>query len=265
MKADPVHRDFSRQEVVPLNTGASHISRAFRALEALVAGPQTAAGIAQVLGVNRSTALRLMTEIESLGYAVRDPDTKGYSLAAARFYPFISSHVDHLDWSMVVDPVLSDLRDEFGEAAIMGVPANGTMVYLAFFPSAHVIMVRERLGTTRPMHCSALGKAYLSALDDRALDSELALLNFQGGTQNAARGPMELRERLEATRERGYAIDRDETLEGGSCVAVPARIGGALIGAIGLSGPTSRMSDQRIAEIGQRLLQVSLRLSGTQR
>ena len=265
MKTKAVREQPATQDVVPLNAGGSHISRAFQALEALVSGPQTAASIAQMIGVNRSTALRLMSEIESLGYVVRDPDTKSYGIAPARFYSFISSHADHLDWSMVVDPVLSSLRDEFGEASIMGVPANGTMVYLAFFPSMHVIMVRERLGTTRPMHCSALGKAYLSALDDRALDSELALLTYQGGTQNAARGPMELRERLEETRKRGYAIDHDETLEGGSCVAVPARIGGSLIGAIGLSGPSSRMTDQRIAEIGRCLLQVSLRLSGSPR
>jgi DNA-binding IclR family transcriptional regulator len=265
MKTKPARQELPTRNVVALTPGGSHISRAFQALEALISGPQTAASIAQVLGVNRSTALRLMSEIESLGYVIRDPDTKSYAIAPTRFYPFISSHADHIDWSMVVDPVLSGLRDEYGEASIMGVPANGTMVYLAFFPSVHVIMVRERLGTTRPMHCSALGKAYLSALDDRALDSELALLTYQGGTQNAARGPMELRERLEETRKRGYAVDRDETLEGGSCVAVPARIGGSLIGAIGLSGPTSRLTDQRIAEIGRRLLQVSLRLSGSPR
>jgi DNA-binding IclR family transcriptional regulator len=76
---------------------------------------------------------------------------------------------------------------------------------------------------------------------------------------------MELRERIDATRARGYAIDRDETLEGASCVAVPARIGGSLIGAIGLSGPSTRMSDQRIAQMGQRLLDVSGRLAGPAR
>jgi len=253
------------EETAPLAAGGSYIGRAFQALEALISGPQTAASIGQSLGVNRSTALRLMTEIETLGYVVRDPDTKSYAIAPARFYPFISSHGDHLDWSMVIDPVLSDLRDEFGEAAIMGVPANGTMVYLAFFPSVHVIMVRERLGTARPMHCSALGKAYLSALDDRALDSELALLTYQGGTDRAVRGPMELRERIDAARVRGFATDRDETLEGASCVAVPARIGGSLIGAIGVSGPSSRMSDQRIAQMGERLIQESARLAGAQR
>ncbi len=180
MTTNPMRVEFPKQEVASLSSGGSHIHRAFQALEALVSGPQTAASIAQVLGVNRSTALRLMSEIESLGYVVRDPDTKSYAIAPARFYPFVASHGDHLDWSMVVDPILSDLRDEFGEAAIMGVPANGTMVYLAFFSSIHVIMVRERLGTTRPMHCSALGKAYLSALDDRALDSELAAAELPG-------------------------------------------------------------------------------------
>ncbi len=258
-----MHVELSGPEPATLSSGGSHIRRAFQALEALIGGPQTAASIAQVLGVNRSTALRLMSEIESLGYVVRDPDTKSYAIAPARFYPFISSHVDHLDWSMVVDPILSDLRDEFGEAAIMGVPANGTMVYLAFFPSLHVITVRERLGTTRPMHCSALGKAYLSALDDRALDSELAMLNYQGGTSVAAHGPMELRERLDDTRARGYAIDRDETAEGVTCLAVPARIGGTLVGAIGLSGPSSRIGAERTAEMGERLRKVVARLAGS--
>lgn len=260
-----MHDPLAGPEPASLSPGGSHIRRAFQALEALISGPLTAAGVAQVLGVNRSTALRLMSEIESLGYVTRDPETKCYAVAPARFYPFISSHGDHLDWSMVVDPILSDLRDEFGEAAIMGVPANGTMVYLAFFPSLHVIMVRERLGTTRPMHCSALGKAYLSALDNNTLDSELALLNYQGGTHLAARGPIELRKRLEETRQRGYAVDRDETAEGVMCVAVPVRIGKALVGAIGLSGPSNRISDQRIAEMGKRLAEVSLRLAGSRR
>ncbi len=265
MATDPARAQSSGQEVVPLNAGGSHIRRAFQALEALISGPQSAAGIAQVLGVNRSTALRLMSEIEALGYVVRDPETKSYAIAPARFYPFIASHADHLDWSMVVDPILSDLRDEFGEASIMGVPANGTMVYLAFFPSLHVITVRERLGTTRPMHCSALGKAYLSALDDRALDGELALLNYHGGTDRSARGPIQLRERLSDARKRGYAIDRDETADGVTCVAVPARIGGSLVGAIGLSGPSSRIGEERIAEMGKRLIQVVVRLTGSQR
>jgi DNA-binding IclR family transcriptional regulator len=253
-----------REKPLPAS-GDSHVARVFRTLEALVPAPRTAAEIAGVLGVNRSTALRLLGEMEQLGYVIRDRESKSYAIAPSRFYPFISSGADHLDWSAAVDPVLADLREEFGEASIMGVPANGTMVYLAFFPSAHVITVRERLGTMRPMHCSALGKAYLSALDDRSLDSELGLLNYQGGTKLAAPGPIELRRRLEETRKRGYAIDREETIEGCTCVAIPAAVGGTLVGAIGLSGPSSRINDERVAEMGKRLLQVARRLGGAPR
>ena len=165
----------------------------------------------------------------------------------ARFYPLIWSQVDHPDWSKVVDPMLSDLRDEFGEAAIMGVPANGTMVYLAFFPSVHLVAVRERLGTTRPMHCSALGKAYLSALDDRALDGELALLTYPRRNAEARRaGPIELASASRGRVMRGYA-DRPRRDVRGRHVrrGSRARIGGTLVGAIGLSGPSSRLSDER--------------------
>ena len=255
----------AEQESAPPVAGASHIRRAFKALEVLIGGPQSASSIAVSLGVNRSTALRLMTEIEALGYVYRNPETKTFSLVAARFHPFISSQAEHLDWSTVIDPILSGLRDEFGESAVMGVPANGTMVYLAFFPSFHQIMVRERLGTARPMHCSALGKAYLSALDERALDSELGVLNYQGGTAVAARGPIELRERLVETRRCGYAVDRGETAEGAACVAVPVRIGGTLIGAFGLSGLSSRLTEARIGQIGERLREIAKHLPGSPR
>jgi DNA-binding IclR family transcriptional regulator len=246
----------------PGRSAPGAVRRAFLGVEALADGPRTASDIARQLGVNRSTALRLLTELETTGYVSRDPRTKRYANVPARFYGLIATHEDHADWSDIVDPVLSALRDEFGEASIMGVPANGTMVYLAFFPSVHLVAVRERLGTTRPMHCSALGKAYLSALSGQAVDAEMTLLTYRGGTSLAARGPMELRDRLETARARGYAIDRNETFDGGTCIAVPVRIGGSLIGALGLSGPSSRFSDERVRQIGERLVQETKRLGG---
>jgi DNA-binding IclR family transcriptional regulator len=258
-------RIITTDEGVVRRMGPSTLDRAFTAIEALAEGPATAADIARVLGVNRSTALRLLTELEGTGYVRRDARTKRYSNVTTRFYALIASNEDHADWSEVVDPVLSELRDEFGEAAIMGVPANGTMVYLAFFPSVHLVAVRERLGTTRPMHCSALGKAYLSALGTQALDAELALLTFRGGTDLAAKGPIELRERLELARSNGYAYERNETFDGGTCVAAPVRIGRSLVGAIGMSGPSNRFTDERIRVIGERLAAVTRRLGGSAR
>jgi DNA-binding IclR family transcriptional regulator len=127
------------------------------------------------------------------------------------------------------------------------------MVYIAFFPSVYPIAVREGLGTVRPMHCSGLGKAYLSGLTAAAVDRELGRLSYEGGTSRAPRGPLELRSQVEQARDRGFALDLEETFEGVVCVAVPTWVGGMLFGAAGVSGPFSRLPREHLEEIGRDL------------
>ncbi|HLB03501.1 MAG TPA: IclR family transcriptional regulator C-terminal domain-containing protein, partial [Gaiellaceae bacterium] len=55
--------------------------------------------------------------------------------------------------------------------------------------------------------------------------------------------------------ERGYAVDHEETFEGVVCVAAPTRIGGALVGAAGVSGPANRLPDERVEEIAAELVE----------
>jgi len=105
------------------------------------------------------------------------------------------------------------------------------------------------------MNCSALGKAYLSALDPDALDGELSLMTYTGGTQRAARTEQELRARVQQAREDRYALDIDETFEHVRCVAAPVRVGESLVGAIGISGPASRLEVPRLRELGRYLVQ----------
>ena len=248
-----------------IDRGTSAIARAIRVIELLAEQPRSASEMARATGVNRSTALRLLQELESTGYVARDAVTKHFSTVPARFFALVASHEDHADWSEAIDPVLANLRDESGEATMLGVPANGAMVYLAYFPSTHLVAVREQLGTVRPMHASALGKAFLAALPPAALDVELGRMSFEGGSPTSAKGPIELRERLDLARERGYAIDRDETFDGVTCVAAAVHIGSTLIGAIGASGPSSRFAAERIAEIGERVGELARSVNGTRR
>ncbi len=235
--------------------GESQLRRGLRIIESLAERPESAAGLARQLGVNRSTALRLLQELEAAGYVRRDPNTGRFSTVPARLYPLIAAHDDHSDWAELLHPLLASVRDEFGEAAVHAVPAGGSMVYVALLPSLHPVAVRERIGTVRPIHCSALGKAYLSSLDQRSLDVELGRLTYEGGTPRAAKGPLDLRERLIEVREGGYAVDSEETFDGVVCVAVPTRISEALVGSVGVSGPADRLPPQRVEEIGEWLLE----------
>jgi len=233
---------------------ATLIGRIVRTFEILAAQPQTAAELGRRLDVNRSTALRLLTELIDTGYVARDPETKRFAVVPSRFLNLIAHQGDHTDWTQIIDPILAEIRDETGDSTILGVPANHTMVYLAFFPTFHVLAVSEQLGTVRPMNCSALGKAYLSALDDDALESHLALLSYDTGTPHAAHTATELRNRVMQAREDGYALDVDETFDEVRCVAIPLSVRGSLVGAVGISGPASRFPLPRMRELGAHLI-----------
>ncbi len=231
----------------------SHLGRGLRALELLARGPRSAANVSSELGVNRSTSLRLLQELEALGYVRRDLRSKRYAIASERFMA-LAAHDYATEWHEVLNPILERLRDDAGEATVLATPANGVMVYVTFFDSAHTVGIRERLGTIRPMHASALGKAWLSTLPDEALDAELGRISYSGGTASAARGPIELRRQVIEARERGWAVDVDESVAGVSCVAAPAAIGDVTVGAVAISAPTARMNAAALEAHGRRIV-----------
>jgi DNA-binding IclR family transcriptional regulator len=238
----------------PRAARATSLRRGLAALELLASGPRTAAALARDLEINRSTALRLLRELEAGGYVTRSAASKRFALVSSRFHAILARADGHADWTQSVNPVLERLRDETGESTLFAIPAHPNMVYVVFFPSTHAVAVRERVGTMRPMHASALGKAYLSALESSALELELRELSFAGGTSAAAKNAGELRAMVAGARDAGYALDREETFAGVACVAVPVTIGGAVIGAASVSGPASRISQLGIEMLGEQLI-----------
>jgi DNA-binding IclR family transcriptional regulator len=230
----------------------SQLQRGLRILELLTSGPRSAASIAREVDIHRSTALRLLRELESARYVRRNSDRE-YALVLERILALVPERGEHSDLIETINPILRQLRDESHEAVNFSLPAGDSMVYASYYPSPHVVSVREQAGAVRPMHCSAIGKAYLSALCLADVDEHLGRLRFTGGTQRAPKGPLELRDQLEANRERGYALDLQETLPGVVCIAVPVRVGDVVIGAAGISAPADRMPDERLSEQGGRL------------
>ena len=256
----------SRNQAVRAITEAPRLrlplARGLKALDCLRDQPSSASGLAQALGVNRSTAHRLLRDLEEAGYVRRDAATRRFVLAPDKFTitgpepPVTPSQAPYdSTWAEVSYEVLRDLRDFIGESTMLAVPARDRMLYVAFFGTDHPIGVQETIGSARPMHASAVGKAYLSALSLATLDVVLGRLDYTGGTDNAAKGPFQLRDMLDEVRDQGYAIDHDETFVGLSCVAAPVIVNGStLVGAAGITGLTHRFSTSRVHDFGQELV-----------
>jgi DNA-binding IclR family transcriptional regulator len=256
--------------IAPSLRHRSPLIRGLQALDHLRECPSTASEVAHVLGVNRSTASRLLQELEAAGYVMRDPSGRRFVAAPDKFGPgrlvarLKEGHRAYdSSWGEVMHRELRRLRDELGESTMFAVPARDRMLYAAFFGTDHPIGVQESLGSARPMHASAVGKAYLSALPSALLDVVLGRLDYSGGTERAARGPFQLRDMLDEVREKHYAVDHDETFVGLSCVATPVIVDGStLVGAAGVTGLTQRFNQERVEAFGAVLVERLHNLEG---
>ena len=176
----------------------SPLMRGLQVLDHLQGRPSTASEIAAALSVDRSTAHRLLRGLESAGYITREDRTRRFLLSSSKFSP-VGAHAAHplptapdreVDWHEVLHRVLGQIRDVVGESTMFSVPARDQMLHVAFFATAHPIGVQESVGSTRPIHASAVGKAYLSALPPGDLDVVLGRLVYSTGTGRAAKGPV---------------------------------------------------------------------------
>ncbi|MFC7197268.1 IclR family transcriptional regulator [Halosimplex aquaticum] len=89
----------------------------------------------------------------------------------------------------------------------------------------------------------------LAYMDDERLDGIIEEHGLPSVTENTITDEDELRAELGAIRERGYATDDEERLEGIRCVAAPVRTSGdEVVGAVSVSGIKSRMQGEHFRE-----------------
>ena len=99
----------------------------------------------------------------------------------------------------------------------------------------------------RPLYCTAIGKVLLAGQTEKTAKKILNRLSFEAITANTATSINSLKNELEATRRRGFGVDRNEIIEGVSCVAVPIRDSdGTTIAALSSSAPSFRMMPERV-------------------
>jgi IclR family acetate operon transcriptional repressor len=117
-------------------------------------------------------------------------------------------------------------------------------------------------GGRAQMHCSGIGKAILSTLESTEADKIIASLEMRRETNNTILTADDFRRELAVVRERGYAVDNEEYAVGLRCVAsaVYDEHGTPLAG-LSISGPTARLTDQRIPVLGQAVAAIATEIT----
>jgi len=239
------------QDAAAETGGVQSVVRALTLLEAL-ADQHGDIGIAELsrrVGLHVSTAHRILGTLVSRGYARQSPESGRYALGAKTFH-IAESYLGQMDLRRLVRPVLERLSRETGETANLVILDGRDALYLDKVESPRSLRIFSRIGRRAPLYCTAVGKVLLADLPMDEVNSLLGGGALDALTHATVTSRNQLREELRKVQEQGFALDIEECEDGASCIAVPVRNSrGETVAAIGISGPSSRMNAQRIAEL----------------
>ena len=118
-------------------------------------------------------------------------------------------------------------------------------VYLARHDGSQTVQLASDIGRRMPAVVTALGKAMLASLPDDELDARRAGVDeLPVITARSHRTFGELRRDLEATRQRGYAVDDEQNTEGVTCISVALADRAGIPTAVGATLLTARLTPE---------------------
>ncbi len=236
------------------------VDRTLDVLEALAAR-RTPTGISELslaVGLHVSTVHRLLATLVDRGYVRQDPETSRYHLGA-RIFALASAADIHLDLRLVARPFLERLMRVAGETANLVTPSRDDVVYVDQVASLHLVKMFTQPGMRAPLYCTGSGKVFLAFHDESDFRLETPFRRF---TAKTVQTPAALQQQLRTIRRDGYAIDDEEMEEGVRCLAVPVfDRRGENVGALSISGPTTRMTRERVKAISGPVREVALEFS----
>jgi DNA-binding IclR family transcriptional regulator len=232
--------------------GASLLARAARLLEALPADGSAASlqQLAAAAALPSSTAHRIAAELVRLGQLERD--AAGMFTAGSTLWELGERAPIARRLREAANPELTELYDRTGENAHLAVRVDREALYLAKASGARAIPTLSRVGVRHPLHATGVGRAILSTFDMDALDAYLAG-PLERVTAFTLVEPARLRDELAATRERGWAITRQEMTLGNASIAIAlATRPGLPAAAIGVVTHLAAADEQRLVPLLRR-------------
>lgn len=240
-------RAFNASEAGPVQA----LDRGLRIL-AIVAegGGLSLSEIADRSGIATATAYRMLTTLEAHGTVEFDRTEQLWSIGVET-YRMGSAF---LRGRKLVDRariVMQELMEKTGETANLGLAEDDCVVFVSQVETHQAIRAFFRPGTRTAFHASGIGKAVLSHLDPERVATIIARSDLEDYTERTLATLPELLKNLDDARARGWAVDDEERNIGMRCVAAAVfNEYGEPVGGVSVSGPTVRVTSERLSQIG---------------
>ena len=202
--------------------------------------------LAHKLNLHKNNVFRLLATLEVRGYIEQDRKTGNYRLGIKTF-EIANVFLHHLGLRRQARPILEELVNRCDETAYLAVIDGSEVIYVLMQETSQTVRIAPRLGRRLPIHCTAAGKAQLAYESADRLDLIFKDRPMRKFTEKTVTDPQAFREHLREVIRLGYAVDNEEFESGVGCIAAPVKdYSHKVMASVGLSGPVSRFSLERI-------------------
>ena len=238
------------------------LTKTFQIIDLIGSSPSslTLHEISGQTGINKSTALRFLAHLEAAHYLNRDVKG-GYSIGP-RLLQLASGKNAQSHLREAARQSLWRVWRSTEETVNLAVLEGFEVVYVDCLESAHDLRMVTNIGMRAEFYRTALGKAIVALLPEARRQLLLRSSHFHAFTPRTLQTPEALEKEFARIRRLGYAVDEEESVTGLRCVGVPVLDeDGHPLAAISVSGPTSRVTPDKVKEFARELQEAAREIS----
>ncbi|MGH7932932.1 MAG: IclR family transcriptional regulator [Candidatus Binataceae bacterium] len=214
------------------------------------------------LKLHKNNVFRLLATLEARGYIEQNRSTENYRLGIKCLH-LGRRYIHHMGLVRQARPILAEVARKCRESAFVAIARRDGVVPLeAAEPEDRAVRITPPIGQSLPLHCTAIGKAYLAFDAEEQLKSMLPE-QLDRYTDRTIVDRAFLLEQLHAVARDGYSVDSGEFFEDVASVAVPIRdYTRSVVGSLAVAGPSYRIPSERIAsELAPLVIEAGRELS----
>ena len=217
--------------------------------------------IAGELGIHKSTVYRLLATLERRGMVEQDQATQRYRLGFG-IVSLASTVRSSLDLVRAARPVCERLSAATDETVNLAVLEDAEVVNIDHVNASSSRINVDWLGSHTALHCTSSGKVLLAHAEVTRREELLRASPLERYTDATITDVEVLRRDLEVTHERGFAITVGELEAGLNAVGAPVRDpDGVVMACVSVSGPSYRMTEERLAQLGPVVVEAGEEIS----
>lgn len=137
---------------------------------------------------------------------------------------------------------MKKIVEKVNETIFLAIMSDKEVVYIDRVDSFRSMWTNVRIGSRKPLHCTALGKAFLTFSNYEKSKEIINQINLVPHTKNTITDKDMLIEELNKFKSLGYTVDDEELVEGMLCISVPIYdYKKDVVAALSVSGPKERI------------------------